>query len=938
MPLAKPLPELQRELELQLAEGNEYLPAILKQLQELLPVGSEKRNTAITMLARLNDANKKALRQTISDEDLQIEYNAIRADLLDFIHRLTETDFDEATASKVSADGEPAPKQGNVLYRIPRKMPMQKETECVVRIAISEDAIVENITLDQSVVLKDLKRVSDVMQVELADPAKEPVFNIRTTSEAQQLITDEGYTEWFFYVEPMQAGVFPLEIKVAVLEMALNNVYRKEIVFRETIEILTEGTPPEVAGSEFKKAGAVLNFQSPPLPGAPQGAPLDSPTAAPQGERSAMSKAGGFLATAAIAAIGYVAFFQPQIPDWYWAKYVEKTEAAYTDHISKFPNSPYREEAFCRRAEMVATLAIYREYLRTFPNGKCEDEIEQALKELENKQLEEIRQNPTEQNIIGFINDFPDSRRMDELMKIAQSKPELKKDVWAKFEDIYWEALQKTPTVPTVRTFLKTFPDTRRLPDLKHMAEADTTLKKETWRDIENAWIGLLEKEHNLPSIRRFLAEFPDSERLSELKHLADSTTQLHPEDKVVAMAEIETTFLQSIQREPNAPKILEFLIVFPESNRLLELKHLVDSLPKVQSDVMPVLENIFWQKLAAKPDVAKIGEFLREFPAQQTPRLLELRKIVEKNRQFKKEFLPEIKNRIAALQPKRPSVSSRSTTTGTLPADQPEPQPAAPPVVTPPAADVLPKPPKPSMVWVQGGIFDMGCTDDQGAHCGDKAEEKPVFDIKIGSYWLGKHEVTFDEFDLFCEHTGHTKPNDHGWGRGSRPVINVSWFDAVKYCNWLSQQHGLAPAYTDNYALRPSSNGYRLPTEAEWEYAARGGSKSQGYQFAGSDNLDEVAWHQTNAGSRTRPVGTKKGNELRLDDMSGNVLEWCHDWFAPYVSDRANNPRGPANGTERVLRSSSWTGNKNQNYVAVRRHNPPDNNNDYIGFRLARN
>ena len=933
MPLAKPLPEIRHEMEQQLAEGNEYLPAILKQLQDLLPEGSEKRNTAIALLARLNDANKKALRQTISNDDLQVEYNAIRADLLDFITGLTEADFDEATASKAGPDGEPAPKQGNVLYRIPRKMPVLKETECVVRIAISEDAIVENITLDQSVVLKDLKRVSDVMQVELADPAKEPVFKIRTTSEPQQLITDEGFTEWFFYVEPVQSGVFPLEIKVAVLEMALNNVYRKEIVFRETVEIVTDGTPPEVAGAEFKKAGAVLNFQNPPLPGV---APESTP-AAPQAERSAMSKAGAFLATAAIAATGYIAFFKPEIPDWYWARYAENTKEAYAEHINKFPNSPYREEAFCHRAALTATLEGYREYLKIYPEGKCGKEIEQALKELENKQLEEIRREPTAKKIIGFINDFPDSRHLDELMQIAQSRPELKTTVWDEFENIYWEALQKFPAVSTVRTFLKTFPATKRLPELKRIAESDSTLKKDLWYDIENAWIEKLRMAYTVPDFRSFLAEFPNSERWPELKQMADSTTQLRPEDKATVLSEIESALLQAIQRQPSAPKILEFLTVFPESQRLPELKHLVDTLSQVKSEVLPALENAYWQKLIKAPDALKISEFLREFPTLAMPGLLELKKIVEKNRQLKQAFLPEIKNRITALQPKRPSVTSTVPTTGTNPApNSPGVQePATPPPAPPPATTELPRPPKPNLRWVQGGVFDMGCTNEQSGSCGDKGDEKPVFDIKIGSYSLGKYEVTFEEYDLFCDHTRRAKPDDNGWGRGKRPVINISWFDAVDYCNWLSQQHGFAPAYV-NYMLQPGAKGYRLPTEAEWEYAARGGSRSQGFQFAGSNVLDEVAWNRSNSG-RTQPVGTKKGNELQLEDMSGNVLEWCSDWYGQYVGNGQSNPHGPESGTERVLRSSSWTSYKNQHYLAARRRSAPSAQNDYTGFRLAR-
>jgi formylglycine-generating enzyme len=103
------------------------------------------------------------------------------------------------------------------------------------------------------------------------------------------------------------------------------------------------------------------------------------------------------------------------------------------------------------------------------------------------------------------------------------------------------------------------------------------------------------------------------------------------------------------------------------------------------------------------------------------------------------------------------------------------------------------------------------------------------------------------------------------------------------------------------------SGRKYRLPTEAEWEYAARGGNRSQGYQYAGSNNLDEVAWYDSKEGSKTKPVKQKKPNELGLYDMSGNVWEWCSDWYGSYASHSATNPKGPSTGTSRVLRGGSW-------------------------------
>jgi len=173
----------------------------------------------------------------------------------------------------------------------------------------------------------------------------------------------------------------------------------------------------------------------------------------------------------------------------------------------------------------------------------------------------------------------------------------------------------------------------------------------------------------------------------------------------------------------------------------------------------------------------------------------------------------------------------------------------------------------------------------------GNYYDWKPIHPVTLSSFWLGKYPVTFEEYDRFCDATDREKPDDEGWGLGRRPVINVSWDDAQGYCQWLSRQTGKT---------------YRLPTEAEWEFAARGGILSKGFQYAGSNDLGEVAWHKKNSGKKSQLVGEKKPNELGLHDMSGNVSEWCGDWYEDYSTGTQTNPKGPTKGTERVFRSGS--------------------------------
>ncbi|HEX2869105.1 MAG TPA: formylglycine-generating enzyme family protein [Ignavibacteriales bacterium] len=220
-----------------------------------------------------------------------------------------------------------------------------------------------------------------------------------------------------------------------------------------------------------------------------------------------------------------------------------------------------------------------------------------------------------------------------------------------------------------------------------------------------------------------------------------------------------------------------------------------------------------------------------------------------------------------------------------------------------------------PEMVVIEEGWFDMGSDDGQ-------SDEKPVHRVKVDSFAIAKYEVTFDEYDRFCDQTGRMKPDDNGWGRGKRPVINVSWTDASEYCRWLGSLTG---------------EKFRLPTEAEWEFAARGGNKNQGCRYSGSDKLDEIAWNSGNSGGMTHETGAKKPNELGLYDMTGNVWEWCRDWYGEtyYASSSENNPEGPRSGIYHPLRGGSWYSLDDRNTVRVRQAS--DYKDNTSGFRVAK-
>ena len=233
------------------------------------------------------------------------------------------------------------------------------------------------------------------------------------------------------------------------------------------------------------------------------------------------------------------------------------------------------------------------------------------------------------------------------------------------------------------------------------------------------------------------------------------------------------------------------------------------------------------------------------------------------------------------------------------------------------------------NFVFVQGGTFQMGSNDGYG-------DEQPVHSVTVSSFYISKYEVTFAEYDKFCDATGRSKPDDEGWGRGNRPVINVSWNDATAYCQWLSQKTGQT---------------YRLPTEAEWEYAAGGGQNSPLTKGAGGiisltkwagtnseSSLGSYAWYWDNSGHKTHPVGTKSPNSLGIYDMSGNVWEWCNDWYDSYPSSSQTNPTGASSGSISVYRGGSWFYRAANCRVANRCYYTPSNSNDFVGFRVVRN
>ncbi len=276
----------------------------------------------------------------------------------------------------------------------------------------------------------------------------------------------------------------------------------------------------------------------------------------------------------------------------------------------------------------------------------------------------------------------------------------------------------------------------------------------------------------------------------------------------------------------------------------------------------------------------------------------------------------------------------------------------------------------------VTNGTFTMGSTVGHG-------DEEPVHQVTITyDVFIGKREVTVAEFREFVEAVGYVTRAERGsgayvyadgsWGKKAdatwqnpyfevaddHPVVCVSWYDAVAYCNWLSKREGLRAAYRvlgDVVEWDTSANGYRLPTEAEWEFSARGGTASRGYAYSGAgdagrlsesanfaDKNTSYGWSdksQDDGYPHAAPVETYRANELGLHDMSGNVWEWCWDWYGSdyYAKSAANDPTGPTSGVFRVLRGGSWDSYAYSLRVAHRSGDAPSDSFYDVGFRVAR-
>lgn len=565
MPLSKPLPALQQELRDLLVDD---LAGAMNLLRQLLPPDSEKSQTVVTLLGKLNDTNKARLRGTIANEDLQLAYNQLRSDLLDLVDSLVEADFDPEVKTPEAKKA----KQGEILYRIPHAMPLGRETRCLVRIALSADAIVENITLDEHVELKALSRVSDLMQVELMDPSDVPTFKIRALNSPEQLVEDEGYTEWLFQVTPLRAGTFPLMIKVAVIELVLGKERKKEIVLEEEVRITTEAVhaaveqPLKPAGETFVFGGAadsprslepitapaaaapaapiqkiiIPEFVPPPLPGSVEQAPAAPQSSSPRKTGSKPLRALALFLAFLLFSAGATWAVAPAEAAWVKTRYVQNTPEAYDQYAKHFPESRHRETALFRKALTSKTVQDFRNYLNEYQHkkGKYLQEAVQQLRELEDHEIDAIRQHPSVQAVQQYLHRFPSGERLTEVKRLVSGMTEQ----------------QRTELLPL----------------------------------LENAYVESLKSQPSADRVQQYLNDFPQTGRLSEVAKIVSEKAELRE-----VQAEVEETFVKKIEENPTAERVQEYLETFQEPVRLEQLKTAVEEVPRLKRRFLPDIKKI---------------------------------------------------------------------------------------------------------------------------------------------------------------------------------------------------------------------------------------------------------------------------------------------------------------------------------------------------------
>lgn len=540
--------ELRSNLEAQLREGN--LPEALQAFLAAMPEGSETYRIVSALIARLNAANKERFRNTISFEEYQRRVDQITADCFDLLAGLKEEDFQLPEPSNQTE----AARTGTVLYRVPNIMQIQKAVRCVVRVAVNEEAILENILLDEHVELKSRVEISDVMSAELLDP-EGSAFQITALNARTQLIRPTGYTEWNFQVTPVREGVHQLLVKVSIMEIVpgFQEPVPREVTLMETVTILTELPQRQNADDPtggFKPAGHTFGIGQasggmpamevsesksapPPAPSAPAPSAPPPPTqVAPQSSapRRNLRAIAYVLALLVLVPVATWAF-APDLPAWVNAHYLQGTPEAYAQFIENHPASPRLEKAYYLRADKSGRLADLRAYQQRFQDkGVYRTQVTRQIAALETRALDNIREHPDKALIQQFAVNFPETERLGELKKAAEIRGENRQELQAILEEAYVVSVRQQPTESKIDAYLRDFPEGSRLEEVEAAARTRPEVFSKMQPKLEEAYLKKMEENPTRVQSEQFIRKFPEPSKREKLEQILDKKPALKRE------------------------------------------------------------------------------------------------------------------------------------------------------------------------------------------------------------------------------------------------------------------------------------------------------------------------------------------------------------------------------------------------------------------------
>ncbi|MBC7777047.1 MAG: SUMF1/EgtB/PvdO family nonheme iron enzyme [Phycisphaerae bacterium] len=957
--------KLKIELKNKLAEG---LDLALKSLGEALDPTSLKYNDFIQQKSRYTAYLSAIMIGGNSPADLDRVYNAISHAYLLLVDTLTLNDVKPEDLQT----GASRSKRGELLYHIPHAMEMGKEHACRVRVAYLLDVIFEGWKRQAEDAHRQI-RIAEIMSVEMLNlPQNEP-FAIRSMTEVVQFLDADDYTEWLFYIRPLRQGEFPLLLKVSVVEVINGREVKKDVVIEEHVIVSNE---VQADSADFKEAGIQVTFQQVENPVQPKVGGKPFAPALLRNLRRAARPLALFLAFLMLSTAATYASTTKYTRGYWWAR-VQDSEQAYVDFIREYDNdptfqtTPEREKSFFRLAKVSENPQLVREYVEKIDSAAMVQAhwtiVVDKLKALEIKAVTSLAAQPTKEKVEQYVANFPEMNLLPKVLHIIQTRPELPTAVLPVLEKAAVRQIGNPNVQPVqIKMYQLNLPAGRA--SLQEELEKRPALKQE----VEQVKVNTDAAQEEL-----FVYTKQDYKKAGKTRTTTNPYEKAMPQEQLVENnnrneERLEERLPNATEKDTDGDSVPDNQDPCPAQKGTVDNKGCPpadrdadgiadandqcpdkagearwqgcpdtdgDSVPDDQ-DACPEQKGTAADKGCPPADrdadgVAdandkcpdKAGEFRwRGCPDTDGDGLPDNEDAcpAQKGSAADKGCPPADRDAdgIADANDKCPDKVGEARWGGCpdtdgdgLPDNQdvcPEQKGTAADKGCPPAAEQLI--PDDGMVFVKGGIFQMGSNDNEN--------EKPVHRVTLDDFYIGKYEVTQKQWrDIM----GSDPLRLSFKGCDNCPVESVSWDEVQEFLRRLNAKY--------------PGRSYCLPTEAEWEYAARGGDQSKGYEFAGSDNIDEVAWSTLNSGEKSHAIGGKKANELVLFDMSGNVREWCSDWYgsAYYKMNPVSNPKGPDSGTSRVHRGGSFLSASSKCRVADRGELEPEEKLRFVGFRLAR-